>query len=127
VIAEFGGIYFTHIRNEGIGLQRSVAEAIEIGERAGVAVQIAHHKAQPGAWGRMPQVLALSEWAQDRGHDVTCDVYPYTAGSTTITQTVPEWCFSGGRDALLNRLADPEMRARIRAEARTPTSGTLFT
>ncbi len=117
VAAEHGGIYFTHIRNENNGLLRAVAEAIEIGERAGAPVQIAHHKAQPFSWGRMPQALTLSEWAQDRGHDVTCDVYPYTAGSTTITQCLPEWALSGGSQALLARLADPQQRARIRAES----------
>jgi N-acyl-D-amino-acid deacylase len=117
VVRERGGIYASHIRGEGHSLLRAVAEAIEIGERAGVPVQISHHKAafRPN-WGRIRQALRLSEWAVDRGQDVSFDVYPYTAGSAPLTQVVPDWAHEGGLPALLARLRAPESRARLAAE-----------
>jgi N-acyl-D-amino-acid deacylase len=110
-------LYFSHIRGEGTTLFRATAEAIEIGERAGVPVQIAHHKAafRPN-WGRMPYVTRLSEWAVDRGVDVQFDVYPYTAGSAGLTQLLPDWAHEGGRQDMLGRLRDPATRARLREE-----------
>jgi N-acyl-D-amino-acid deacylase len=112
-----GALYFSHIRGEGNTLFRATAEAIEIGERAGVPVQIAHHKAafRPN-WGRMPYVTKLSEWAVDRGVDVQFDVYPYTAGSAGLTQLLPDWAHEGGRQAMLGRLRDADTRARLREE-----------
>jgi N-acyl-D-amino-acid deacylase len=79
-------LYATHMRNEGAKLLDSVAEAIEIGERAGVPVQISHHKASGREnWGRVAQSLALIEAAQTRGMAVQADQYPYTAGSTVLS------------------------------------------
>jgi N-acyl-D-aspartate/D-glutamate deacylase len=117
VLRRYDALYFSHIRGEGETLFRATAEAIEVGERAGVPVQIAHHKAafRPN-WGRMPNVTRLSEWANDRGVDVQFDVYPYTAGSAGLTQLIPDWVHEGGREALLGRLRDPATRARIREE-----------
>ena len=117
VLAEFGGIYFSHIRGESHSLLRAVAEAIEIGERAGVAVQIAHHKASGRPyWGRVRDSLSMIEAARGRGLDVTVDVYPYTAGSGSLTQLVPEWAHEGGPKATLARLKDPASRALIESE-----------
>jgi dihydroorotase/N-acyl-D-amino-acid deacylase len=80
-----GALYATHMRNEGTGLLDAVAEAIGIGERAGVAVQISHHKAAgTDAWGLVTRSLALIEQAKARGLDVDADQYPYTAGSTVL-------------------------------------------
>ena len=79
-------VYATHMRDEGAHLVDSVAEAIEIGERAGVPVQISHHKASGRAnWGKVADSLALIEKARDRGVDVSADQYPYTAGSTILS------------------------------------------
>ena len=116
-LSRHDALYFSHIRGEGNTLFRAAAEAIEIGERAGVPVQIAHHKAafRPN-WGRMPQVTQLSEWATDRGVDVRFDVYPYTAGSAGLTQLLPDWSHEGGRAALLTRIKTPATRADIRQE-----------
>jgi N-acyl-D-aspartate/D-glutamate deacylase len=90
--AEFaatGGLYATHMRDEGLRLLESVAEAIEIGERAGVAVQISHHKASGRAsWGKVRDSLRLIEEARARGIDVLADQYPYTAGSTVLAAVV---------------------------------------
>lgn len=85
-----GALYVTHMRNEGSGLLESVSEAIEIGSRAGVGVQISHHKVRGReSWGLVKDSLELIEQAQHRGEDVHADQYPYTAGSTSL-QTVLE-------------------------------------
>ncbi len=85
-MSESGGLYATHMRNEGARLLEAVAEAIEIGERAGVSVQISHHKASgPANWGRVRDSIELIEAARRRGVDVHADQYPYTAGSTVLS------------------------------------------
>lgn len=84
-----GGVYATHMRDEGIGLLGAVAEAISIGEEGGVPVQISHHKASGrSAWGLVSQSLVLIDAARARGVDVTADQYPYTAGSTSLFAVV---------------------------------------
>src|SRR5262249_22539678 len=84
-----GGLYATHMRNEGGGLLEAVREAIRIGEEAGVPVQISHHKASGREnWGRVRDSLGLIEAARARGVDVTADQYPYTAGSTSLAAVV---------------------------------------
>lgn len=117
ILHNHDALYFSHIRGEGNTLFRATAEAIEVGERTGTPVQIAHHKAafRPN-WGRMPNVTQLSEWAVDRGVDVRFDVYPYTAGSAGLTQLLPDWVHEGGRAALLSRLKDDSTRNRIRQQ-----------
>jgi N-acyl-D-amino-acid deacylase len=117
VVSAAGGLYASHIRGEGHSLLRAVAEAIEIGERARARVQISHHKAafRP-YWGRIRHATRLSEWAHERGQDVTFDVYPYTAGSAPLTQIIPDWAHEGGLDALLARLRGPETRAQLARE-----------
>lgn len=89
VMAGTGGVYATHMRDEGVGLLAAVTEAIAIGEQGGVPVQISHHKASsPAAWGLVSQSLALIDAARARGIDVTADQYPYTAGSTSLFAVV---------------------------------------
>lgn len=85
VVAEYGGLYVSHIRNEGAGLLDAVSEAIRIGEEAGVPVQISHHKAGGRAnWGLTEQSLPVIDEARARGVEVTMDVYPYTASSSAL-------------------------------------------
>jgi N-acyl-D-amino-acid deacylase len=85
VVGRYGGIYASHIRDEGAGLLGAVEEAIRIGEEAGVPVEISHHKAgMPSVWGKVKESLALIDRARERGVDVTLDVYPYTAASTSL-------------------------------------------
>jgi N-acyl-D-amino-acid deacylase len=85
VAGEHGGIYASHIRDEGDGMLDAVAEALRIGEEGGVPVQISHHKAMlERNWGKVEQSLPLIEEARGHGVDVTVDVYPYTAGSTGL-------------------------------------------
>ena len=91
-----GALYVTHMRDEGIGLVKSVAEAIEIGARGGVGVQISHHKASGReSWGLVKDSLTLIDAAQLRGEDVHADQYPYTAGSTSLQTVLENGAFSG--------------------------------
>lgn len=112
-----GGIYFSHLRNEGPGLLDAIGEAVRIGREAGVGVQIAHLKASGEAsWGRAGEALAAIEQARARGEaEVSYDAYPYTAWNTGLGQLLPAWAREGGSDAVMRRLRDPETRARIRA------------
>ncbi|HXJ35251.1 MAG TPA: D-aminoacylase [Candidatus Eisenbacteria bacterium] len=85
VVGEGGGVYATHLRDEADGLLDSVAEALRIGEEAGVAVQLSHHKAMGERnWGMVERSLAMIDAVRGRGADVTLDVYPYTSLSTTL-------------------------------------------
>src|SRR5215472_2343103 len=91
-----GALYATHMRDEGVGLLDSINEAIAIGERAGVPVQISHHKASGrNAWGLVVKSLELIERAQQRGLDVHADQYPYTAGSTILSAVYREGALGG--------------------------------
>ena len=118
VLREYGAHYFSHIRGEGDTLLRAVAEAIEIGERAGVSVEIAHHKATGKKhWGKVHDATMQSERAHDRGANIHFDVYPYTAGSGGLDQVVPNWAKEGGTAAMLARLNDPKTCAQLKAEA----------
>jgi N-acyl-D-amino-acid deacylase len=114
-VAPRRGMYATHMRNEGPRLIESVAEAITIGERAGVAVQLSHHKAVGRLnWGKVRTTLGMVDAAAARGMDIHSDVYPYTAGSTVLSSMfVPLWAFEGSLDKLDERLRDPATRARI--------------
>ena len=117
VVAAHGGMYASHIRGEGHSLLRATAEAIEVGERSGAAVQISHHKATfRRYWGRVQEAIQLSEHAVERGQVVDFDVYPYTAGSANLTQIIPDWAHEGGLGRLLERLREPDARQRIRSD-----------
>jgi N-acyl-D-amino-acid deacylase len=125
IAAKYGGIYASHIRGEGAEVVASVDEAIEIGEKAGLPVEIFHLKAayQPG-WGTlMGEVGRHVEAARRRGVDVAADVYVYTAGGTGLEATIPSWAHEGGNDALLKRLADPAIRERLKSEMKTGSPG----
>ena len=117
VVAKHAGIYSTHIRNEGLGVFDAVREAIEIGERAKVPVDIIHLKiADQQYWGRMSEVISLIEDARRRGVNVQANVYPYTRGNNDLVSIIPSWAHEGGTQELIARLKNPEQRARIRKE-----------
>ena len=117
VVAEYGGIYTSHIRGEGDPLIEAVAEAIEIGEKANISVQISHHKACGiENWGKIKKTLRMMEEARSRGADVTCDVYSYTACGADLVSLIPIWAHEGGVDKLRERLRDLKMRERIKKE-----------
>jgi N-acyl-D-aspartate/D-glutamate deacylase len=114
VAGEFGGIYSTHMRTEGKGVFESVAEAIEIGKRAGVPVDIIHLKlADHQLWGKMPELVAEIQNARAQGQDVTANVYPYRAGQNNLASIIPPWAHEGGTEAMLKRLKDPSLHARL--------------
>ena len=117
VVAEYGGVYDTHIRGEGKTLFESLEEAIKIGEEAGIPVQISHHKAASRVvWGRSGEALKMLEKARERGVDITVDQYPYRAGATSLATCLPPWVHDGGMERLLERLRDPDLRERIRTD-----------
>jgi N-acyl-D-amino-acid deacylase len=108
------GIYATHMRGEGGTLEQAIAEALRIGEEARIAVQISHLKASGREnWGKMERALRLLEEGRERGIAVTADIYPYIAGSTTMTSLFPAWTLEGGMARFLARLADAATRQRI--------------
>ncbi len=113
--APFGGLYISHVRDEGGRLMNSVNELIDIAREAGVAGQLTHHKIiGKHRWGGTTESLARVEEAREEGLDITLDVYPYTASSTGITILFPSWSKDGGLAALQHRLEDPADRLRIR-------------
>jgi N-acyl-D-amino-acid deacylase len=114
VAARHGGLYSSHIRDEGAGSIDAVRELIRIGEEAGLPAQLTHHKLMGQAqWGQSVQTLALIDSARARGVDVTLDQYAYDATSTNTSVLFPAWSLAGGADSLRARLADPPQRARI--------------
>lgn len=120
VVAEHGGIYATHLRSEGQAPQvewwGAVVEAIEVGRRSGVRVNVSHLKAdQRAAWHKAPAVLAMLEDARRRGVEITADLYPWPyAAVGYLYEILPPYLAAGGPGALLERLASPEQRAQAR-------------
>ena len=115
VVSRYGGIYATHVRGEGDTVLDSVREAIEIGEKANVPVEVFHLKvAGKNNWGRMPEVAALIENARARGIDVNANQYPYVAAYHPMLPLLPPWAQEGGVDKTMERLRDPQLRDRIR-------------
>ena len=112
--ADSGGIYTSHLREEGLGLMGGVAEAIEIGRRARIPVVLTHHKVvgEP-MWGRSALTLATIDSARRAGVDVMVDQYPYTATYTGIGVLMPEWAQADGDSAFERRLRDPALRDSI--------------
>jgi N-acyl-D-amino-acid deacylase len=123
--ARYGGTYASHIRGEGKEVVEAVNEAISIGERAGMPVEVFHLKvAYRPAWGiLMDSVGKTVDAARARGVDVAADLYVYTAGGTGLEATIPSWAQEGGRDSLRARLANAEIRARLKREITTGSPG----
>ncbi len=122
--AKHGGIYSTHIRNEGLGVFDSVKEAIAVGERAKLPVDVIHLKiADQKNWGRMKEVCGLIQAARNRGVNVQANVYPYTRGNNDLVSIIPPWAHEGGKGKLLERIKDPKQRERIKKEIREGLPG----
>jgi N-acyl-D-amino-acid deacylase len=125
VAGKYGGIYASHMRGEGKELVQAVDELIEIAEKGGLPGEVFHFKAaySPG-WGKlMGEAGKHIEAARARGLDVAADLYVYTAGGTGLEATIPSWAHEGGDEALLKRLADPAIRARLKKEQTTGSPG----
>jgi N-acyl-D-amino-acid deacylase len=124
VVHEHGGIYSTHMRDEGLGVFNSIRESIQIGERAGVPVDIIHLKiADQKNWGRMREAIDLIEDARHRGINVQANVYPYTRGNNDLSSIIPPWAHEGGRAKMLARLADPTQRERLKDDIQNGVPG----
>jgi dihydroorotase/N-acyl-D-amino-acid deacylase len=114
VAADSGGIYTSHLREEGLGLFEGVGEANRIARAAGIRVVLTHHKAVgPRMWGESRRTLAMVDSARAVGLDVRIDQYPYTATSTSLAVLVPTWALEGGDSAFARRAADPALRDSI--------------
>ncbi|MCR1783819.1 D-aminoacylase [Nocardioides carbamazepini] len=119
VLAEHDALYISHLRNEGDRLEEAVRELLEIARETGARAEIYHLKtAGRDNWHKMPEILALVEDARDEGLRISADIYPYVAGSTGITASIPPQFHRGGIERLRARLRDPATRARVLAAIR---------
>ena len=117
VVAAYGGIHTSHVRNEAEGVLDSARETVRIGEEGGLPTQQTHVKVVGRKqWGWSTKVLEIVDEARRRGVDATLDLYPYTASSTGTAAMFPQWSMAGGAKALRERLVAPESRAKIKAE-----------
>jgi len=115
VVARYGGIYATHISSESNDLLNALDEAIEIGQRAGLPVEIYHLKASGRHnWPLMAPAIERIQAAREAGLDITADMYPYAASGTGLDSVLPPWIAEGG--TYFATLADPEVQQRARAE-----------
>jgi dihydroorotase/N-acyl-D-amino-acid deacylase len=122
VAAAHGGVYITHLRSEGDELFEGLDEALAIGRRANVPVEVYHLKAAGRRnWPKIPEVTARIDRARTEGIDVTADMYPYVWAGTGLASLLPPWAAEGGK--FFENLRDPATRAKIRAEALNPSGG----
>lgn len=114
VASRYGGLYATHMRNEGTEVVEAIRESIQIGEQAHLPVEISHFKISARKlWGKSDVTLGLVREARKRGLVVTVDQYAYTASSTSLDVRLPEWLLAGGREEGKKRLADKDTRSRV--------------
>jgi len=120
VAHQYGGIYATHQRSEANALDESLAEVFDIAKRAQIPVEIWHLKtAYKKNWGRMPEVIQKITNARAEGLDITADIYPYIAGSTSLSACLPPWALEGGTQKMLSRLRDERIRQQLKKEIMT--------
>ena len=114
VAAKHGGVYFSHIRDEGERIDAALDEAFRVGREANIPINIWHLKAAGRAsWGKMPHVVDRISAARAEGIDVAANVYPYAASSTSLSTLAPDWAMEGGYRQMQQRLQDPEQRPRL--------------
>jgi len=122
-----GGIYASHMRNEGEHIDDALNELFRIAKEADIPAEVSHLKLSGRrAWGQMPRILARIDSVRAAGLDVTADQYPYIRAATSLDASIPTWAESGGMDSLLIRLRDPAMRARLHREMLNPAGGEVF-
>ena len=120
VAGEYGGVYFTHMRNESHAVLEAIREALTIGEGAGVPVHIYHLKAAGQRnWPLMDEALALIDSARTAGMDVTADIYPYIRNGIGLGSFLHPRHYARGTGAFLATLGDPDLRAQLREEVET--------
>jgi N-acyl-D-amino-acid deacylase len=117
VIANKGGVYSTHLRDEGIAIMPAIEETIEIGKKANIPIILTHHKVigKP-MWGKSDITLARVDKAKKDGVNIILDQYPYAASHTGLSVLIPAWARAGGQEKFLERLTDPESYAKIKKE-----------
>jgi dihydroorotase/N-acyl-D-amino-acid deacylase len=114
VAAKYGGVYFSHIRDEGDHIDMGLDEAFRVGREAKIPVNIWHLKVGGAAnWGKMPHVVERIASARAEGLDVAANVYPYIASSTSLSTLIPDWAMEGGYKEMQIRLRDPAQRPKI--------------
>src|SRR5262245_53381721 len=123
-VAKHGGLFSTHNRNEGTGVFDAIREAIAVGERSHIPVDIIHVKiADQEYWGRMKEIVELVEAARRRGVNVQTNIYPYTRGNNNLSSIVPPWAHEGGKSQMLARLKDPAEREKMKRDIRGGIAG----
>ena len=121
--APYGGMYISHMRSEGNRLLEGVDEVITIARDAGIRAEIYHLKAAGRAnWDKIDEVFTRVEAARAAGQEVSANMYAYTAGATGLNASMPPWVQEGGQDAWVERLKQPDVRARVVREMRTPSN-----
>ncbi len=117
IVSAAGGVYATHMRNEGLKVTDAINEALTIGREANIPVEISHFKVSGKAsWGKSNETLDMVIKAREQGYDVTIDQYPYTASSTNLAVVIPDWALDGGLDSLRVRMKNKSTRERIVAD-----------
>jgi N-acyl-D-amino-acid deacylase len=123
VAAKYDGIYTTHMRSEGSRFLEAIDETVRIAREAGIRAEIYHLKASGQAnWPKMKQAIERIEAARRDGVALTADMYPYIAGATGLDASMPPWVQEGGLDAWVERLKQPEIRARVAREMQSPAT-----
>ena len=122
VASEYGGMYISHMRDEGAHMLEAIDELLTIAREAGIRAEIYHLKSsgQPN-WHLFDEAIAMVEAARAEGLEITADVYTYPAGATGLNVTIPPWVQEGGFEASLERMSDPELRVRIIREMNEPS------
>ena len=124
VAAEYGGLYISHIRNEGNAILESLDELLTIAHQAGIAAEIYHLKLSGRSnWDKLDSVIEKIEAARAQGLRITADMYNYAASSTGLDAAMPGWVQEGGLPAWIERLKDPAIRERVKQEMSTPGDG----
>ncbi|MGI9148922.1 MAG: N-acyl-D-amino-acid deacylase family protein [Chloroflexota bacterium] len=127
VAAEHGGMYVSHIRNEGQRLIEALDEFLSISDRSGAPAEIWHFKAAaPANWQKFDTAIARIDAARAKGMRITADMYTYAASSTGLDATMPGWVQEGGHRAWVDRLKDPGVRTRLRHEMSAGQAGNEF-
>ncbi len=128
VACRAGGLYASHMRNEGTEIEKSLAETLAVGERAGCPVEVSHLKIDsPSRWGASARVLELIDAARARGIDVEADQYAYTAAASSLSIRFPDWALAGGEEEIRKRLDDEATWGRIKADMKETLAGRGFT
>lgn len=127
VACKAGGLYASHMRNEGTEIEKALAETIAVGEKAGCPVEVSHLKIDsPSRWGASVKALEMIDAARARGIDVEADQYAYTAAASNLSIRFPDWALEGGEGEIRKRLDDEATWARIKTDMKAILAGRGF-